>query len=149
MKKIIRITEETIKEILKKLGLSPQIGITEDKDIIKIKILGDELGILIGYHGETLRALELLTKLIVAKKTDSWQRILLDIGDYRQRREQSLKLLASQMAERVKFIKEPLNFSPMSAFERRIIHLTLQEDPKIATESIGEGKERRVVIRLK
>jgi spoIIIJ-associated protein len=102
---------------------------------------------IIGYHGEGLSGLQLFLNLAAHKKLGEWRRILVDIGGYRREREQKLYELAQRTADRVRFLQTPVTLNPMPAFERRLVHLALTGDDTIETESVGEGWERRVVVK--
>ena len=143
---IKKITEE----LFDKLKIETSISILKDEeDTVRVDVSGKDLGILIGFHGETLGALQLILSLMVYKKLGRWQQLVVDVGDWRKKRKENLQKLAKRMAERVKFSGEKQELPPMPPFERRIIHLTLSEDPKVTTESIGEGDDRHVVIKPK
>jgi spoIIIJ-associated protein len=103
---------------------------------------------LIGRRGQTLSGLQFVVRLIVGNQTKSWVPIIIDVGGYKQRRYRTLQSLARQLAEQVKIREVSSTLEPMTAYERRIIHLTLADDPDISTESIGQGEARRVVISL-
>jgi spoIIIJ-associated protein len=110
---------------------------------------GDEkesLGALIGRKGERLSALQHLVNLLLSKKVGEWTRILVDVEDYRGRRERQLRDLANRAAERVLETGKMLQLEPMPALERRWIHLALRDHDKVATQSIGEEPNRRVVV---
>jgi spoIIIJ-associated protein len=113
---------------------------------IAFDIKGDDLGILIGRRGQTLSCLQYIVRLIVSHQTKVGVPITIDVGGYKQRRSESLQALAWRLAEQVKAKKVPFTLEPMSAYERRIIHLTLAGDPDVATHSIGVGEARKVVI---
>lgn len=106
----------------------------------------EAMSLLIGRRGETLRSLQFMVNLLVSRKVQKWPQIIVDVGNYRQRRQESLEGLARRMAERVRQSGRPLTLEPMGAYERRIVHLALREDPTIYTESMGEGENRKVVI---
>ncbi len=116
---------------------------------IILEIKGDDLGILIGRRGQTLASLQYIVRLIVGHQTQTWAPITVDVEGYKQRRYERLQALAWRLAEQVKTRRVPFTLEPMSAYERRIIHLALADHPDVTTESIGEGESRRVVIRLK
>lgn len=146
----IKIVEEATKELLGKLGLTAEVVVSEGEEGgFKIAINGEELGALIGYHGETLSGLQLFLNLLAHKKMGEWRRVLVDIGGYRAERERKLFDLAQRTADRVRFLQTPVTLNPMPAFERRLVHLALSSDNKVETESIGEGWERRVVVKPK
>jgi len=106
----------------------------------------EAMGLLIGRRGETLRSLQFMVNLLVSRKVQKWPQVVVDVGNYRQRRQESLEGLARRMAERVRQSGRPLTLEPMGAYERRIVHLALRSDPTVYTESMGEGENRKVVI---
>ena len=116
---------------------------------ILINLHGDGLGILIGKHGQTLDALQYLTNLAAGKSFRHHYFVLLDVENYRERRKDTLEALAKRLAGKVKRTGEEVRLEPMAAGERRIIHLALQDDRAISTESEGEAPYRYVVIKLK
>jgi spoIIIJ-associated protein len=111
-----------------------------------LNISGDDLGLLIGRRGETLRDLQFLTCLIVSRKDGRWPNLTVDVEHYKSRREKSLMDLARRMADKVRASAEPLPLEPMPAHERRIVHLALRDDPDVRTESTDLGEKRKVVI---
>jgi spoIIIJ-associated protein len=111
-----------------------------------ISINGDDLTMLIGPRGETLDALQFIGRLMVAHKLHRRANFVVDVEGYRQRRVQALTRLAERMAEKVRQRGEPISLEPMTAYERRIIHMALRDVPDVYTESAGEGKQRRVRI---
>lgn len=113
---------------------------------IAFNIKGDDLGILIGRRGQTLSSLQYIVRLIVGHQTKIWEPLFLDVEGYKQRRYQGLQNLAQHMAEQVGAKGIPFTLEPMSAYERRIVHLALTDHPDVTTESIGQGEGRRVVI---
>ena len=106
----------------------------------------EAMGLLIGRRGETLRSLQFMVNLLVSRKVQKWPQVVVDVGNYRQRRQESLEGLARRMAERVRQSGRPLTLEPMGAYERRIVHLALRADPTVYTESNGEGENRKIVI---
>ncbi len=113
---------------------------------VSLNIEGDDLGILIGRRGQTLSCLQYIVRLIVGHQEGVWAPIAIDVEGYKQRRYQSLQTFAQQMAEQVKSREAPFSLEPMPAYERRLIHLVLADDPDVTTESSGQGEARRVVI---
>jgi spoIIIJ-associated protein len=118
----------------------------EEEQPIILDITGEDMGILIGHRGETLSCLQFLTNLIVGRRLQYWPRVVVDVEGYRLRREEYLRGLASRMADRVRRSGQPVTLDPMPAHERRVVHLTLRDNPYASTQSIGEGEDRRVVI---
>ena len=113
---------------------------------ITLDIKGEDLGILIGRRGQTLSCLQHIVRLIVAQQRKSWVPITIDIEGYKQHRYEVLTGLAERIAEQVKTKRVPFTLEPMSAYERRIIHLTLADHPDVTTQSIGQDEARKVVI---
>jgi len=114
--------------------------------VITLDVKGEDLGILIGRRGETLASLQHIVRLIVAHQAKARVPIVIDVEGYKQRRYGALKALALRVAEQVKTRRRPFALEPMPAYERRIIHLTLADNPDVTTESVGEGEARKVVI---
>jgi len=127
-------------------GTSPRAG--ESVAPMILEVSGDDLGLLIGWRGETLRALQTTLNLMMGDEQAEGQggRLILDVERYRARREEQVRELAQRLAERVRASAERYTLDPMHAYERRIIHLTLQDDPGVRTESSGHEPARRVVI---
>lgn len=147
-------TQQTIQTILDLMQVQATINMEVDQsNLLKIQIDGEELGSVIGYHGETLNALQTIVGLIVNKdKADTDQdryKVIVNVGDYRQRQKESLEALAKRSAERVRFSRKPLTLSPMSSYDRRIVHLALEHESDIVSVSEGEGRSRRLVVKPK
>jgi spoIIIJ-associated protein len=113
---------------------------------IPLDIKGEDLGILIGRRGETLSALQYLVNLIISRRLKSRVGVVVDVEGYRQRRYESLRLLARRLAEQVRTTGRSVTLEPMPPNERRIIHLELKDNPDVATQSIGQGEERKIAI---
>ncbi len=125
---------------------SPFGGEEEETPSILLDIMGEDLGILIGRRGQTLASLQYIVRLIVGQQTKMRLPIVIDVEGYRKRRWEALQALAWRVAEQVKLKMTPFTLEPMPAFERRIVHLTLADNPDVITQSAGEGEARRVVI---
>jgi spoIIIJ-associated protein len=136
-------------KVTKAMGLDVAISIVANEDSVCLNLRGDDLGILIGKHGQTLDALQYLTNL--ASNRDGRERIrfIIDVEDYRKRRADTLEQLALRLADRVKRSGDRVVLEPMTPHERKIIHMSLQADLKIETYSEGEEPYRRVVITSK
>ncbi len=132
--------------IFRAIGLSVTMEKMANEDRILLNLHGDGLGILIGKHGRTLASLQYLTNLAAGKLYHHRYFVLLDVENYRIRREQTLTTLALRLADKAKRTGAPVALEPMDPAERRMIHLALQEDPDITTESEGEGSYRHIVI---
>jgi spoIIIJ-associated protein len=112
-----------------------------------LDIDGEDLGLLIGRRGSSLAALQYLVNVMVTRRLGSRVLVTIDVEHYHRRREDSLRGLAHRMADRVRQSRRPVTLEPMPAAERRIIHLALSEDQDVMTASVGQGDERKVVIR--
>ena len=137
-----------ILNVTKVMGLQVSLDEPEivDEENVVLCLRGDDLGVLIGKHGQTLDALQYLTNLATQKEFRDRIRIVLDVEDYRKRRAETLELLARRIASRVAKTGERVVLEPMTPHERKIIHMSLQNDEKIETYSEGEEPYRRVVI---
>lgn len=135
--------------VFKGMKMDVQLEKMVNEERILFNLHGEGLGILIGKHGQTLDALQYLTNLAANKNFRHHYFVLLDVEDYRERRRQTLESLAHRLADKVKRTGEDIRLEPMPAGERRIIHLALQNDSSISTESDGEAPYRCVVIRAK
>jgi len=112
-----------------------------------IDVQGADAALLIGRRGETLRAMQFVVNLVVSSQSDEPSHVVVDVEGYRARRQQVLEALAQRTASRVESSNSPITLEPMSAADRRIIHMTLSTDNGVSTESSGEGPERKVTIR--
>lgn len=111
-----------------------------------LDVRGRDLGVLIGRHGETLNALQFITRLVCSRKLQQRANIVIDVEGYKSRRESTLRRMARQMAERATRQGHTITLDPMPPNERRIIHITLRDDQSVETESIGMGDQRRITI---
>lgn len=123
----------------------------DESEIIKVNIYPKDVqegaGILIGFHGETLRALQLVVSMMVNKGRESWLKIEVDVDSYRKNHIESVRSLARRTAEKVSFLQEPVALSPMPAVDRRVVHLAIGEIEGVESESVGEGRDRKVVVK--
>lgn len=138
-----------VKEFLEKLDVSLKYVIKYEDNMLKIDMNGEKSGLIIGYRGETLDALQNILTSIINKNKEKHMRILVDIEDYRKKRIKALEELALKMANIVISKRKNITLEPMVPFERRIIHTTLQNHPKVKSDSIGEEPYRKVIISLK
>lgn len=140
--------EEFLKTWLPKVDNTLEYTIKEKNYILYVEIKGNAAGTLIGYRGETLNSMQTILSTIGNREFNSKIRIILDIENYRQKREKTLEELAQKVSKTVLKTGKSITLEPMSAYERKIIHSKLQENSKIETHSIGEGDNRRVVISI-
>ena len=143
-----RLVIECLREMLSRMGVEGAIeeGVVGDTTTYIIRTR--EAGILIGEDGQNLAAFNhLLRKIIEKQSGPEATPFLLDVNDYQRHRFEEIKERARMGAQRVRYFKKEVVLQPMSAFDRRVVHLALQEYPDITTESVGEGAERRIVIK--
>ena len=135
-----------IEKVTKAMHLLVSISVISNEDAVTLNLKGEDLGILIGKHGQTLDALQYLTNLVANREGRERIRFIVDVEDYRKRRADTLQQLAFRLADRVKRSGDRVVLEPMTPHERKIIHMSLQEDLRIETYSEGEEPFRRVVI---
>jgi spoIIIJ-associated protein len=137
-------------DLLRHMGIQATVVVREpsaDRSMpLVLDVEGDDLGLLIGRQGDTLRDLQYITRLIASRKLQRWVNVVVDVAGYKKRRERVLTELAERMAERVIADGRPLTLEPMPAHERRIVHIALRGHEQVTTESTGEGRRRKVVI---
>ena len=142
--------QSTVSGFLTRLGFPPSVVAScdyeKDQDIYQVSLKTDTPALLIGYHGETLAALQLIIGLHLHVHSDQWLNLSLNVNDYRQRRETSLHSLADSTVEQVIATSQPHMLPPLPANERRIVHLHLSNHPQVTTSSQGIGRSRSVVI---
>lgn len=143
------IASDFLYTILNNMEVEADISVSEDEENIVVDINGDDIGIIIGRRGETMDALQYLTSLVVNKEYEDYKRVILNVENYRQKREETLVKLANRLAEKVVKYKKPVTLEPMNPYERRIIHSSLQGHRSVETFSTGEEPKRKVVIALK
>jgi spoIIIJ-associated protein len=137
---------EILDKLLGLMDVEGKVEVLSAELPLQLNVKGDDLGILIGRRGQTVAALEYVTKLIVVQRLKTWLPLTVDVGGYKKHRRDSLEKLALYLAEQVKSRRRSTPMEPMPADERRIIHLALADHPDVRTESIGEGENRKVVI---
>ncbi len=142
------IIKKTVTELLKLMNFNGSVLINNfDEDNIIANIQTDQAGFLIGQAGASLDALQCIARTLVNKKTNESVKFILDVNDYRKNKIDLLKNLAKDIAKQVLSKRVAVTLQPMSAYERRIIHLALINDSQINTESIGYEPERRIIVR--
>jgi len=138
--------QEVLENILQRFGFETSIEVLEDDDCVTLNIKGDGSGILIGRKGQTLDALQYVVNKIVHRSPNVTKQVIVDTEGYREKRKETLLDLAKRLSEQAKTREEPVSTSPLNPFERRIIHLAIQDDDDLTTQSTGEGIYRSVVI---
>lgn len=135
-----------VQEIIEYFDIDAMVEGKDHADSVVVDVWGDDVALLIGRGGSTLDALQYLVNVACRRKGDVDKRITVDVEGYRKRRRSKLEKQADRVAERVLSEGEPAEMSPMSASERKIIHMKLKDKEGVWTESIGEGRDRRVVV---
>ncbi|EAC4029324.1 protein jag [Listeria monocytogenes] len=143
----IQVAIDYLLDVATKMGAVITIDVEEVGKDLKLQIKGDSLGMLIGKHGQTLNALQYLTQLIANKTTSQYKNIIVNVGDYRERRHETLVILANKMADKALKTKRAVHLEPMPSFERKIIHAILSENEQIETHSEGRDPYRYIVIK--
>lgn len=152
---VVALASEMLLEMVSLMGLDAQVQGSlrqeedEDEAAIYLNLVGDDLGGLIGRHGETLSSMQYLVRLMVNQKLHRWTNIVVDVEGYKDRRAEKLAQMALRMAEQVVETGKSVALEPMPANERRLIHIALRNHPQVHTESIGEDTRRKIQILLK
>jgi len=143
------ILKKIVLELMNLIGLETKMKITKDSQNQALNVnidAGKEAGLIIGNRGRTLNSLQSILGMIYKRKTGEWKRIILDVGDWREKENERLFEIAASAAERAKQTDKPQTLYNLSSSQRRTVHLALSEDKEISTESFGEGKDRYLVI---
>jgi len=145
-KTVLEVTED----LLSRLSVNGAVSVDIDEtEAYRVHIETEETGLLIGFHGRTLESFQIILGLLVSKKLEKWVRVYVNVGDYREKREEALMLMAQHSAERALAMGRPIELANLSASERRVIHLTLSGDDRVETESVGEGNHRVLLVKPK
>lgn len=135
-----------LNELTALMGIPAQTNTAMDDQLLRVELVGENLGALIGYRGETLDAMQYLTSLQINRGRESYIRVQLDTENYRAKREETLVRLAERMASKAQKTHRRIVMEPMNPYERRVMHSALQDHPYVTTHSEGEEPNRRVVI---
>ncbi|OGH21400.1 MAG: hypothetical protein A2958_01230 [Candidatus Levybacteria bacterium RIFCSPLOWO2_01_FULL_38_13] len=149
MAKEEKTVKKTAEELIKLLGIEGEVSVKADDESFNINLQTQDSGIVIGRHGDILEALQIILSLCISQKLGKFFRISLEVGDYKKNREEWLKSMAHEAKEKVISENKEIIVPALKAWERRIIHLLLKDDKEVVSESIGEGKERTLVVRPK
>jgi len=143
----LQTVKQIAEELLAKLEIVGVVSVdTDESGAYRVHIETEETGLLIGFHGRTLESFQMILAMMLGKKLGKWERVYVNIGDYREKREEALMYMAQRAAERALTTGNPVELTHLSASERRVIHLTLSGDERVQTESQGEGMDRRLII---
>jgi spoIIIJ-associated protein len=136
-----------VRDLLEKMNIEAKIYLIEEGDEkVVIEIESPDTGLIIGKQGQTLESIQLLVNVVMNKRANKWTKIIIDIENYRNRKERNLNYIANKAANQVKKTKRAIILEPMNPFERRIIHLALQNDVQVNTESIGDGVLKKIKV---
>ncbi len=144
-----KVIKETVEELFSKVGIDGGFDLNETEEEIELTLKTEDSGIVIGYHGETLEALQLVISLMLAKKTGEFKRVSIEVGDYKKNRSEWLKNLAMDTKRKVLEQGREIQLTELKSWERRVVHLILQDDQEVSTESMGEGRDRVLVVKPK
>lgn len=143
-----KIVWQTIEGLFGQLGIDGTFTLAKgSEEAVEVALETKDTGVVIGYHGATLEALQLVLSLLVSKKLNRFIRVSLEVGDYKKQRTDYLENLALSAKEKVLIERKEIFLPSLRSWERRIVHLFLQDDEEVFSESVGEGKERTLVIR--
>jgi spoIIIJ-associated protein len=152
MKDKVKILQDLTDKLLELMSTKAKASVEYDKEnenfVVNIDA-GDETGLLIGKKGETLLSIQTVLSVLLKQKTGEWNRVVANVGDYREKEESYLKDLAASTAERAIETKEPQSLYNLKAWQRRVVHMALAENKEVVTESRGEGDDRFLVIKPK
>jgi spoIIIJ-associated protein len=148
------VAVELLQGMLDRMDLKATVEVADYAGVVEegeerplvLNIMGDDLGVLIGRRGETLAAIQYLLRLMVNHRVRQWTNLEVDVEGYKARREEQLRSLAQRMAERAISSGRAVTLEAMPARERRIIHITLRDNPQVTTQSFGEDEHRKVSI---
>ena len=149
MNEIIAFIKDTITEITKNMGVEANLEVRRRENNVSVTIFSDNNSILIGKNGKNVAALQLLIRQMVNSKLKDSIGIVLDVGNYKEKRVKSIEYLAKKLAREAYKTKTEVTMDSMNSYERRIVHAVLADDKYVYTESMGEEPNRKVVIKLK
>jgi len=138
-----------VSELFKSLQIDGEFEVEKNDEGYEIKLETEDSGIVIGHHGDTLEALQIVISLILSKKLGEFKRVSIEVGDYKKNRSEYLTSLALETKERVLSSNKEIYLPDLKSWERRIVHMLLQDDKEVSSESIGEGKDRVLVVKPK
>jgi spoIIIJ-associated protein len=146
MEEEVEIAKEFTKELTERMGVEVGVEGFLKEGILYIDVRGDQKGVLIGKHGHTLDSLQMIINRMVNKRLKTVAKVALDVDDYRKRRADNLAEMAVRLGEKAKRMGRAITAGPFNARERRIIHVTLKDEPFLKTESLGEGELKKIAI---
>jgi spoIIIJ-associated protein len=147
-----KLIKETAEDILGKMGFTTKITVTtsitdeDTKENIILEIESPDSKFIIGKQGSTLISLQHILKMLVRAKSDEYINFSLDVNNYKKQQESRIKEMANEMAAEALLNGRAITLEPMNGYERRLVHLELEKNKKVKTESIGEGEDRKIII---
>ena len=141
--------EAFLRDIADKMGIDLNFSVKAGEELVFVEITGKDTGTIIGKRGATLDAVQCLASYVVNKENGKYTRVILDAENYRSKREKTLVNLANRLAGKVERTRHSVTLEPMNPYERKVIHCTLQNHPKVKTRSEGKDPYRKVIIELK
>ncbi len=141
--------KKTVDAFFNRLGIAGETAITETEELIDIVLDTPDSGMVIGYHGDMLESLQLILALCLAKDRGVYQRVSIEVGEYKKNRSDYLLQLAMSTKERVLSESREIALPELKSWERRVIHMLLSDDKDVLSESVGMGKDRTLVIKPK
>lgn len=149
------IIKETVSDLLEKLGFKCEVEVTREteeyaevvREVIVCNIKTEESNFLIGQYGVNLQSLQHIARMLVRKRTEDRANFILDVNFYRKEKNSSIISLANNIAQQALSEKRAITLRPMSPYERRLVHMELSKNSDVITESIGEGEDRKVIVK--
>jgi spoIIIJ-associated protein len=151
---VAEVGHEILSDVLQLMGVRASVEAQLGRELAEegqppplvLNITGEDLGILIGRRGETLRALQYLVRLMASHRLKHWTNLVVDVESYLVRRRHSLESLAQRVAEQAVRTGRTQTMEPMPPYERRLVHIALRRNPRVTTQSVGEGEKRKVTV---
>ncbi len=147
MAKQEKVIEKVIDGVLKALEIEGDFSLAVQENVVEVTLETKDSGMVIGYHGEILEALQLILSLCVSKKVGEFIRVSVEVGDYKKNRSDWLENLAMQTKQQAIAEGKEVAMPNLRSWERRIVHLFFQDDPDVVSESVGEGRDRTLVVK--
>ena len=148
-KKDLKIIEESTEKLFALLEIKGTFEISQNEEILDLVMDTEDSGMVIGYHGEGLESLQLIISLMIAKKIGKFIRVSIEVDSYKKNRTEYLERLAQQVKERAIEENREQVIESLKSWERRVVHLILQDDDLVVSESSGDGRDRVLVIKPK
>lgn len=139
--------QEVAEKLLSMLGIEATVTVNADDESTQVILDTEESGMLIGYHGETLESLQTILSLVASRELGEFVRVSIEVGDYKKNRVEYLKHLVQQAKEQALSQNNGVSLSNLKSWERREVHMMLADDQEVTTESMGEGRDRVLVVK--